>query len=56
LLSEADFTNGGLRQASNVRPNRLFTADSSSILYRAGCINTAKMDEVLAKLTQIFMG
>jgi mRNA interferase MazF len=38
LLSDHDFMKGSLRQMSNIRPNRLFTADSSSILYRAGTI------------------
>jgi mRNA interferase MazF len=52
-LNDGDFTSGGLRQASNVRPNRLFTAESSIILYRAGAISAAKMQEVLAKLVQI---
>ncbi len=52
-LSDGDVSRGGLRQASNVRPNRLFTAESSSILYRAGTISSAKMQEVLAKLVQI---
>ncbi len=52
-LSDRDFTGGGLRQASNVRPNRLFTAEGSIILYRVGTISTAKMQEVLTKLVQI---
>lgn len=52
-LTDRDFTSGGLRQASHIRPNRLFTAESSIILYRAGTINPAKMQEVLAKLVQI---
>ena len=52
-LVDRDFTSGGLRQASNIRPNRLFTAESSSILYRAGTISAAKIQEVLAKLVQI---
>jgi mRNA interferase MazF len=52
-LTDRDFTSGGLRQASNVRPNRLFTAESSIILYRAGTISTTKMHEVLTKLVQI---
>lgn len=52
-LADCDFTSGGLRQASNIRPNRLFTAESSIILYRAGTIITAKMHEVRAKLDQI---
>ena len=52
-LTDRDFTSGGLRQPSNVRPNRLFTAESSIILYRAGTISAAKMQEVLSKLVQI---
>jgi mRNA interferase MazF len=52
-LSESDFTGGSLRQASNVRPNRLFTAESSIILYRAGTLSATKMQEILAKLLQI---
>jgi mRNA interferase MazF len=31
-----DFEEGGLKQKSNVRPNRLFTADSHIVLYRIG--------------------
>jgi len=52
-LIDSDFINGGLRQISNVRPNRLFTAETSIILYRAGSISAAKMQEVLTKLMQI---
>ncbi|HUT93964.1 MAG TPA: type II toxin-antitoxin system PemK/MazF family toxin [Thermoguttaceae bacterium] len=52
-LADHDFTSGGLRQASNIRPNRLFTAERSIVLYRAGTISPAKMQEVLAKLVQI---
>jgi mRNA interferase MazF len=32
-LVDSDFTSGSLRQASNIRPNRLFTAERSIILY-----------------------
>jgi mRNA interferase MazF len=52
-LTDRDFTSGGLRQGSNTRPNRLFTAESSIILYRAGTLTAGKMQEVLAKLVQI---
>jgi mRNA interferase MazF len=52
-LADQDFTSGGLRQPSNIRPNRLFTAESSIILYRAGTITAEKTREVLAKLIQI---
>ena len=45
-LRQEDFESGGLRQASNVRPNRIFTADQRLILYSAGHIGTARLDEV----------
>ena len=35
-LTDKDFETGELKQPSNVRPNRLFTADSNIILYRVG--------------------
>jgi mRNA interferase MazF len=41
-LADPDFTAGSLRQASHIRPNRLFTADSKIVLYRAGAINAKK--------------
>jgi len=52
-LADADFTSGALRRSSNIRPNRLFTAESSIILYRAGTLSADKMQEVLAKLADI---
>ena len=52
-LADRDFTSGGLRQASTIRPNRLFTAESSIILYRAGTLTADKMQGVLAKLVRI---
>jgi mRNA interferase MazF len=35
-LTNADFASGNLKQNSNIRPNRLFTADSNIVLYRVG--------------------
>jgi len=52
-LSDGDFVDGGLRQPSNIRPNRLFTGESSIILYRAGTISASKMQETLARLMLI---
>lgn len=52
-LTDQDFTHGGLRQVSNIRPNRLFTAESGIVLYRAGTLDTVKMQEVLTRLVQI---
>jgi len=52
-ITDSDFATGQLRQDSNVRPNRLFTADSNIILYRAGMLSTSKVQEVIAKIVQI---
>jgi mRNA interferase MazF len=52
-LRNTDFLTGKLSQPSNVRPNRLFTADSHLILYRAGNLTAAKMTEVVEKLVSI---
>lgn len=52
-LADRDFASGDLRQPSNIRPNRLFTAESSIILYCVGTVRAEKMREVLAKLVQI---
>ena len=35
-VDENDFESGSLNQESNIRPNRLFTADNHIILYRIG--------------------
>ena len=37
-VDENDFESGSLNQESNIRPNRLFTADNHIILYRIGNI------------------
>ena len=52
-ISNADFTTGSLRQDSNVRPNRLFTADSNIVLYRAGVLSSRKVQEVVDKIVKI---
>lgn len=53
-LLDGDFAEGGLRQASFIRPNRLFTADSAIVLYRAGRISDAKQAAVTAALVALF--
>lgn len=52
-LSDADFISGGLRQESNIRPNRIFTADGSIVLYRAGVLSPSKVQEVITRIVQI---
>jgi mRNA interferase MazF len=52
-LDTRDFSNGSLRVASNIRPNRLFTADSRLVLYRVGGLAPAKLDQVVTAIIQI---
>ena len=35
-LNDTDFKSGTLKVQSNIRPNRIFTADNSIVLYRIG--------------------
>ena len=44
---------GKLSQESNIRPNRLFTADSNIILNSAGAISKKKLQEVVDKIVRI---
>jgi mRNA interferase MazF len=52
-LLESDFKSGSLQQESNIRPNRLFTADSSLILSTIGHLVDAKVVEVTNKIIKI---
>lgn len=48
-----DFVSGGLPLQSNIRPNRLFTADSRIILRSAGRISYEKLQEVIDAIVEI---
>lgn len=52
-IDSTDFMNGSLRQQSNVRPNRLFTADCHIILYKVGSIKKEKITQVIDKIIEI---
>lgn len=52
-IENKDFEEGGLKQKSNIRPNRLFTADSHIILYRIGCIKREKLNAIIDKIIEI---
>ncbi|MBI2365917.1 MAG: type II toxin-antitoxin system PemK/MazF family toxin [Deltaproteobacteria bacterium] len=52
-LEDKDFETGGLRQKSNIRPNRLFTADQHIVLYKAGHLRAEKLTEVIRKIIEI---
>ncbi|HIE31373.1 MAG TPA: type II toxin-antitoxin system PemK/MazF family toxin [Methanosarcinales archaeon] len=53
LIDEDDFMAGTLKQRSHIRPNRIFTADSSIILYRAGSLKQKKINEVFERIVDI---
>ncbi len=53
-LANSDFERGRLIVDSFIRPNRLFTVDQSVILYAAGKIKDAKLQEVRAKIRNLF--
>jgi mRNA interferase MazF len=52
-VQDAEFESGGLRQLSNIRPDRLFTADEQIILYSAGRLTPTKVEEVVNKIVDI---
>jgi mRNA interferase MazF len=55
-LNPADFRSGSLTKASNVRLNRIFTADSDIILYCAGHVVPEKTASVVEELVAILRG
>jgi len=52
-LLETDIVKGRLKKVSNIRPNRIFTADKSIILYKVGSIRDSKFKEVRKKIIQL---
>ncbi len=55
-LNDKDFETGSLKQPSNLRPNRIFTADSNIVLYKVGNIKSKKLNEVIEKIIEIIHG
>jgi len=55
-LDDGDFASGSLKQSSNIRPNRIFTADTHIVLYRVGSIKEEKLTRVIERLIQIIKG
>lgn len=53
-LTSADFDRGRLNIDSFIRANRLFTVEQSVILYSAAKVKTSKLDEVRARIRQLF--
>jgi mRNA interferase MazF len=53
LLDEEHFESGRLNRMSNIRPNRIFTADTKIILYKTGHLKKEKITEVIGKIIDI---
>ncbi|MGR3302629.1 MAG: type II toxin-antitoxin system PemK/MazF family toxin [Candidatus Scalindua sp.] len=53
LLDDKDFNTGSLKQSSNIRPNRIFTADNHIVLYRVGDLKLDKINEIIEKVIEI---
>lgn len=52
-IDDQDFATGGLKQPSNVRPNRIFTADRSIVLYSIGILKPHKLDIIIDMIIEI---
>lgn len=52
-LDTSDFQTGTLNKSSNIRPNRLFTADRQIIQSKIGELKAAKLEMVIDKLVEI---
>jgi mRNA interferase MazF len=52
-LVETDFIEGALKVPSNIRPNRIFTADRSIVLYSIGHLQNEKIEIVIERIVHI---
>jgi len=52
-LEENDFETGKLPVSSNIRPNKIFTADKKTIVGTAGRISFAKYDSVVKAISKL---
>ena len=52
-LNESDFKKGSLKKPSNIRPNRLFTAEKVIIIRKIGTVKSTFFEEVTDKLFEI---
>jgi mRNA interferase MazF len=53
LLEDNDFEERHLKVRSNVRPNRIFTADTNIVLYKVGSLKREKTKEIIEKIIKI---
>lgn len=50
LIEVTDIENGTLNTDSNIRPNKLFTADENIVLYKVGTLRSEKLEDVVSKI------
>lgn len=53
-LEKNDIINGSLNLTSNIRPNKLFTAEKSIINYKIGSLNNNMMKIVESSIIELF--
>ncbi|MBM3415961.1 MAG: type II toxin-antitoxin system PemK/MazF family toxin [Bacteroidetes bacterium] len=52
-ISQIDFASGGLPILSYVRPNRIFTADKSIIVRKAGTLKSLVSESIISRVVSI---
>ena len=52
-IIENDFEEGTLNKPSNIRPNKVFTAEETIVLYKIGHINKKIIQKVTEKIVNI---
>jgi len=52
-IDKSDFETGTLMRKSNVRPNRIFTADRHIILYRVSHLEHEKINPIIDRIVNI---
>lgn len=52
-VNDNDFERGGLKQPSNIRPNRIFTADTHIVLYKVSNLKSVKVAKVIESIVEI---
>ena len=52
-IKDSDFKTGKLPAPSNIRPNRIFTADKNIIIRKAASINEGAINGVIQKIISI---
>ncbi len=52
-LNDSDFEAGGLPVSSNIRPNKIFTADVNTIITTAGHVSNDKYKDVVENIIRL---